>query len=81
MYNYGTKPGPPSMCLYSIAIGIFHAKLRRDTCLGTEADLTAALRKSLPASALGVAVDSPLATIVTAFVVIFNAKFCGKGQT
>ena len=43
----------------------------RCTCLGTEADLTAALRKSLAA---GVAVDSPLATIVTAFVVIFSKK-------
>ena len=37
------------------------------TCFGTEADLTAALRKSLPA-------DSPSATIVTAFVVIFRRK-------
>ena len=45
-----------------------------DTCLGTEADLTAALRKSLSAGAQGAAVDSPLATIVTAFVVIFNEK-------
>ena len=37
------------------------------TCFGTDADLTAALRKSLPA-------DSPSATIVTAFVVIFRRK-------
>ena len=37
------------------------------TCFGTEADLTAALRKSLPA-------DSPSATIVTAFAVIFRRK-------
>lgn len=55
----------------------------RCTCLGTEADLTAALRKSLAA---GVAVDSPLATIVTAFVVIFSEKEitekeCRKEQT
>ena len=47
----------------------------RCTCLGTEADLTAALRKSLAA---GVAVDSPLATIVTAFVVIFSEKECSN---
>ena len=43
-----------------------------DTCLGTDADLTAALRKSLSAGAHGAAVDSPLATIVTAFAVIFH---------
>ena len=61
------------MCLYSIAIGICHAEQSFvDTCLGTDADLTAALRKSLSAGAHGAAVDSPLATIVTAFAVIFH---------
>ena len=53
-------------------IGICVTQSYVDTCLGTEADLTAALRKSLSAGAHGAAVDSPLATIVTAFAVIFH---------
>ena len=62
-----------SICADSIWNGVGR-EIYLDTCLGTEADLTAALRKSLPAGAHVDEVNSSPATIVTAFVVIVKNK-------